>query len=171
MYVYHKIQATIVDVEIDHEITYPHEINADYMNNCLNDSGIPSFFDDSSVDLQVHYTQLVVKSYINGEERTEKISNCYMDRTLKKSSQEPLPFIDHFQATGYSVLIPDLRGHGDSGGICGFGYGDVQDILEWMHYLDKRKEIRYRKVLFGTSMGQQQRLMLPYMRATPRSMR
>lgn len=64
-----------------------------------------------------------------------------------------LSFIDHFQAIGYSVSIPDLRGHGDSGGICGFGYGDVQDILEWMRYLDKRKETRYRKVLFETSMG------------------
>lgn len=63
------------------------------------------------------------------------------------------PFINHFQTSGYNVLIPDLRGHGDSGGICGFGYGDVQDILEWMHYVDKRKETHYRKVLFGTSMG------------------
>lgn len=64
-----------------------------------------------------------------------------------------LPFINHFQTTGYSVLIPDLRGHGESGGICGFGYRDALDILEWMYYVDKRKETRYRKVLFGTSMG------------------
>ena len=64
-----------------------------------------------------------------------------------------LPFINHFQITGYSVLIPDLRGHGDSDGICGFGYRDAPDILEWMYYVDKRKETRYRKVLFGTSMG------------------
>lgn len=64
-----------------------------------------------------------------------------------------LRFINHFQADGYSVLIPDLRGHGDSGGICGFGYRDAQDILEWMHYIEKRKAIRYRKVVFGTSMG------------------
>lgn len=64
-----------------------------------------------------------------------------------------LPFINHFQAIGYSVLIPNLRGHGDSGGICGFGYKDAQDILEWMRYVDKRKETRYSKILFGTSMG------------------
>lgn len=64
-----------------------------------------------------------------------------------------LPFVDHFQTIGYSVLIPDLRGHGDSGGICGFGYGDAQDILEWMQFIDKRKSTHYRKVLFGTSMG------------------
>lgn len=79
-----KIKATIVDVEIDHEITYPQEINTDYMNNCLNDSGIPSIFDDGSLDLQVHYTQLVIQYYIKGKEHTEKISNCYMDRVLKK---------------------------------------------------------------------------------------
>lgn len=79
-----KIKATIVDAEIDHEITYPHEISVDYTNNCLNDSGIPSFFDDGSVDLQVHYTWLVLKYYINGKEHTEKISDCYMDRTVKK---------------------------------------------------------------------------------------
>lgn len=46
---------------MDNEITYPHEINVDYMNNCLDDSGISSLFDDGSVDLQVHYTQLVIK--------------------------------------------------------------------------------------------------------------
>ena len=82
-----KIKATIVDAEIDHEITYPHELNEDYMNNCLNDSGIPSFIDDGSVDLQVHYTRLVIKYYINGKEHTEKISNCYMHRAVRKGEK------------------------------------------------------------------------------------
>ena len=36
-----------------------------------------------------------------------------------------LSFIEHFQLAGYSVLIPDLRDHGGSDGICGFGYGDT----------------------------------------------
>lgn len=79
-----KIKATIVDAEIDREITYPHGVNADYLNNCLDDSRIPSFIDDGSVDLQVHYAQLVIKYYINGKERTEKISNCYLDRIVRK---------------------------------------------------------------------------------------
>lgn len=61
--------------------------------------------------------------------------------------------MNHFLITGYSVLIPDLRGHGHSDGICGFGYGDALDILEWVHYIDKRKETCYRKVLFWTSRG------------------
>lgn len=64
-----------------------------------------------------------------------------------------LPYIDHFQLSGYSVLIPDLRGHGDSGGICGLGYGDTQDILKWMQHLEELKATHFRKVLFGTSMG------------------
>lgn len=68
-------------------------------------------------------------------------------------AKDLLPFINHFQTTGYSVLIPDLRGHGNSGGICGFGYRDAQDILEWMQFIDKRKSTHYRKALFGTSMG------------------
>lgn len=79
-----KIKATILDVEIDHEITYPHEINADYMNNCLHDSGTASAFDDGSVDLQVHYLHLVIRYYVNGKEYTENLSDCYTDRVLKK---------------------------------------------------------------------------------------
>lgn len=82
-----KTKAAMVDAEIDHEITYPHEISADYTNNCLKDTGIPSIFDDGSVDLQVHYTWLVIEYYINGKEHTEKISNCYMDRTVKNEKQ------------------------------------------------------------------------------------
>lgn len=79
-----KIKATIVDAEIDHEVIYPHELIEDYVNNCLNDSGISSLFDDGSVDLQVHYTRLVMKYCINGEKHTKKISNCYMDRAVRK---------------------------------------------------------------------------------------
>ena len=81
-----KIKATIVDAEIDNEITYPHELNEDYMNNCLNDSGISAFFDDGSIDLQIQYTRLVIKYYINGKEHTEKISNCYIDRAVRKGA-------------------------------------------------------------------------------------
>lgn len=79
-----KIKATIVDAEIDNEITYPHELNEDYMNNYLNDFEIPAFFDDGNVDIQVHYSRLVIKYCINGKEHTETISNCYMDRAVRK---------------------------------------------------------------------------------------
>lgn len=82
-------------------------------------------------------------------------SNCLIVVLHGYGSQAKnlLPFINHFQITGYSVLIPDLRGHGDSDGICGFGYRDAPDILEWMYYVDKRKETRYRKSSFWNVHG------------------
>lgn len=32
---------------------------------------------------------------------------------------------------GYAVLTPDLRGHGESGGICTYGVEEVKDVQAW----------------------------------------
>lgn len=51
---------------------------------------------------------------------------------------------------GYSVLLPDLRGHGDSGGkYSGLSNYDADDLKMW---IDKYKD-DYDISLFGLSMG------------------
>ena len=64
-----------------------------------------------------------------------------------------LPYIKHFQSSGFNILVPDLRAHGESGGTCGFGYKDAPDVIEWIKYLEGIKGTGYRITIFGTSMG------------------
>lgn len=58
-----------------------------------------------------------------------------------------------FHNKGYNALLPDLRGHGKSGGgYIGMGWHDRLDVLRWIEEIkkeDKRAEI----VLYGVSMG------------------
>lgn len=54
---------------------------------------------------------------------------------------------------GYNLLIPDLRGHGESeGDYIGMGWDDRHDILQWVNFLlDINPNISI--VLYGVSMG------------------
>ncbi len=58
-----------------------------------------------------------------------------------------------FYKKGYNVLLPDLRGHGISGGnYVGMGWHDRLDLIEWIkkiRKINKKAEI----VLYGVSMG------------------
>lgn len=62
-------------------------------------------------------------------------------------------FAKGFYERGYHVLIPDLRGHGQSGGTYrGMGWDDRPDILRWLEWIVARDpgcEI----ALYGISMG------------------
>ena len=58
-----------------------------------------------------------------------------------------------FYARGYSLLLPDLRGQGESeGDYIGFGWDDRLDILSWIDWLNKEYDDP-RIVLYGVSMG------------------
>ncbi|WP_231385320.1 alpha/beta hydrolase [Candidatus Stoquefichus massiliensis] len=61
--------------------------------------------------------------------------------------------IKNFKKQGYNLLIPDLRGHGQSeGDYIGMGWDDRLDIMQWIEYIlgkDKQASI----VLYGVSMG------------------
>ena len=54
---------------------------------------------------------------------------------------------------GYNLLIPDLRGHGQSeGDYIGMGWDDRLDVLDWIDYI--LKDNPYAQiVLYGVSMG------------------
>ena len=60
----------------------------------------------------------------------------------------------YFNEFGYSVLLPDLRGHGASGGkYIGFGWHDRLDILQWIGYIRNMMGDEVPIVLHGISMG------------------
>ena len=62
-------------------------------------------------------------------------------------------YAENFYDMGYNVMIPDLRGHGESeGDYIGMGWDDRNDIMNLIDYIiaeDSKAEI----VLFGVSMG------------------
>ncbi|WP_250277740.1 alpha/beta hydrolase [[Clostridium] colinum] len=64
-----------------------------------------------------------------------------------------------FHKKGYNVLVPDLRGHGISGGnYVGMGWHDRLDVINWIKEIikiDKNAKI----VLYGVSMGASSILM------------
>ncbi|MBO1628623.1 alpha/beta hydrolase [Bacillus arachidis] len=69
------------------------------------------------------------------------------------SASEMTKYIRHFYEKGYSVVAPDLRGHGNSqGDYIGMGWHDRKDIMLWIERIlkeDPQAEI----ALFGISMG------------------
>ena len=64
-----------------------------------------------------------------------------------------LYYAKHFFEAGYNVLMPNLRGHGESeGNYIGMGWHDRLDVMKWIDFIlgqDDEAEI----VPFGISMG------------------
>lgn len=57
-----------------------------------------------------------------------------------------------FVKRGYTALEPDLRGHGESGGIATYGIREGSDISVWLDWLQKRGNSR-EIYGFGASLG------------------
>ena len=54
---------------------------------------------------------------------------------------------------GYPVLIPDVRGHGENGGmVASYGFREVGDVSEWVRWLDRNAPSKCVYGL-GVSMG------------------
>ena len=62
-------------------------------------------------------------------------------------------FAESFSGFGYNLLLPDLRGHGESqGDYRGMGWHDRLDLIDWINYInDSYGDTTI--VLFGISMG------------------
>ncbi|MBO1583405.1 alpha/beta hydrolase [Bacillus sp. XF8] len=68
-------------------------------------------------------------------------------------ASEMTKYIRHFYEKGYSVVAPDLRGHGNSqGDYIGMGWHDRKDVTQWIQYILK-KDPQAEIALFGISMG------------------
>ncbi|ABS20623.1 alpha/beta hydrolase [Bacillus cytotoxicus] len=68
-------------------------------------------------------------------------------------ASEMTKYIRHFYEKGYSVLAPDLRGHGNSeGDYIGMGWHDRKDVQRWIQQILK-KDPQAEIALFGISMG------------------
>lgn len=62
-------------------------------------------------------------------------------------------YAKNFYDMGYNILIPNLRGHGESeGSYIGMGWYDRLDILKWIDLILKENE-NAKIVLHGVSMG------------------
>lgn len=118
------------------------------------DENTGGFFDthevgDANISASLDGTPLYARSVVNGESDVWVIiAHCYgCDGSFMES------YAERFYDMGYSTLLPDLRGHGQSGGSYrGMGWDDRLDMIDWINYINANyadAEI----VLFGVSMG------------------
>lgn len=72
---------------------------------------------------------------------------------FRKAKEDMGDYTQFYHALGYDILMPDLRGHGDSeGDYYGYGWDDRLDIMQWIDILIEdyhMKDI----VLHGNSAG------------------
>ena len=70
-----------------------------------------------------------------------------------QTSADVSDYAYHYAEDGYHVLLPDLRGCGQSeGNYYGYGYDDRLDVLSWVHWILKR-DLKARIVLHGLGTG------------------
>lgn len=68
--------------------------------------------------------------------------------------KEMAPFAKLFYDLGFSLLLPDARGHGDSdGNYIGFGWPERKDYLLWIKEIISRFGDDIEIALYGISMG------------------
>ena len=73
---------------------------------------------------------------------------------LAGKRQDILPLADQFAAAGYVVLAPDIRGHGESGGLLSVdGPREIQDVRELVDWLRARPEVNGGIGGWGISLG------------------
>jgi predicted alpha/beta-fold hydrolase len=71
---------------------------------------------------------------------------------LGGSRQDMVSLGNLFLRQGYAVLEPDLRGHGESGGLSTYGVLEADDVRQWVDWLTKTSGSS-RIYGFGSSLG------------------
>lgn len=111
----------------------------------LNSSNYSNVYIDSFDKLKLHSYKAL------NENPTDKwviTVHGYTSKGIYMSS-----YAKRFYDMGYNILIPDLRGHGESeGNHIGMGWYDRLDILKWIDLILKENE-NAKIVLHGVSMG------------------
>lgn len=83
------------------------------------------------------------------DNKTVIIAHGYMSEGLAMGD-----YAKYFYESGYDVLVPDNRGHGQSEGkYTGFGWLDRKDYVKWIDEVLKKQGAQEEIVLFGVSMG------------------
>lgn len=120
------------------------------MTDILNDNNI--FKNKSQIVKIKSFDNLTLTAYkLTHKEPNNRwviINHGYMQKPIQ-IGHTGLKFFDN----EYNVLLPHMRGHGDSeGSYIGMGFHDSKDIAKWVDYilsLNHRAEI----VIYGVSMG------------------
>lgn len=91
--------------------------------------------------------------YLEAKQPTNKTAIIVHGYTSNGKSMAAFGKI-YFEQFGYNILMPDLRGHGESeGNYIGFGWHDRKDIISWINYALTRNGSDSKIVLHGISMG------------------
>ena len=127
------------------------EVEAD-VNWLLKDSNYKDTYITSNDNLKLHAYE------VKNENKTNKwaiVVHGYTSEGKLLSSKAK-----HLYNMGYNVLVPDLRGHGNSeGDYIGMGWDDRLDVINWINYIIKNNP-EAEIALHGTSMGASTVLMV-----------
>lgn len=89
------------------------------------------------------------------EIKNKNISDSYIIicHQYGESSLSMGEYAKHFYDLGFNILLPDLRGHGETEiKTVSMGWEDRLDIVKWCEYIIEKNE-NARIVLFGVSLG------------------
>ncbi|TVP92712.1 alpha/beta hydrolase [Alkalibacterium sp.] len=90
--------------------------------------------------------------YIPHDEPSDKVA--ILAHGYSGSNRDMAPWAKLFYDLGFSLLLPDARGHGESeGDYIGFGWHERKDYVQWMEKLIEENGEDTEIVLFGLSMG------------------
>ncbi|MEG0392974.1 MAG: alpha/beta fold hydrolase, partial [Anaerovoracaceae bacterium] len=113
------------------------------------EEGYGTVFPNEEVYLQT-FDDLILHGALVKKNPEDWVIVCHGYRKDGKSMGEQAA---KFSEMGFSVLLPDARGHGESqGSYVGMGWHDHWDIVEWITYLNEHFSPR-RILLYGLSMG------------------
>jgi hypothetical protein len=91
--------------------------------------------------------------YIAAPEHSDKtviIAHGYAGNATQMSGYARM----YYERLGYNILLPDARGHGDSGGdYIGFGWPERMDYLKWIQRVLEDNGENTQVILHGVSMG------------------
>lgn len=90
--------------------------------------------------------------YIPHDDPSDKVA--IIAHGYSGSNKDMAPWAKLFYDLGFSLLLPDARGHGESeGDYIGFGWHERKDYIQWMKKLIEENGDDTELVLFGLSMG------------------
>jgi len=92
--------------------------------------------------------------FLPAGEPTKRLVICIHGHNCNGPDEFSLMMPFYHEKLGYHYFLPDLRGHGRSGGkYLTFGARDHKDILQWMDYFIARLGADVEIIVHGISMG------------------